>query len=147
SQRSRRVGDYVLGELLFESPTGTYQEWEATHASVATSKRRIRIYNVSGNASENDRETIRRAAQREYQIIENLEHPGVLKVESFTEHVLGPALIFRHDQEAVRLDHFLSENSTNLPVDTRLNLIRAIAEALKFAHEKHVVHRALSPQS
>ena len=26
SQRSRRVGDYVLGKLLFESPTGTYQD-------------------------------------------------------------------------------------------------------------------------
>jgi serine/threonine protein kinase len=147
SQSSRRVGDYVLGELLFESPTGTYQEWEATHVSVATSKRRIRIYSVGGNASENDRETIRRAAQREYQIIENLDHPGILKVESFTEHVLGPALIFKHDPEAVRLDHFLSESSAKLSVDARLNLIRPIAEALKFAHEKRVVHRALSPQS
>src|SRR5207248_4832594 len=33
SQRSRRVGDYVLGSLIEESPTGVYQDWEATHVA------------------------------------------------------------------------------------------------------------------
>src|SRR5262249_29979191 len=34
-----------------------------------------------------------------------------------------------------------------LDVGARLNLLRQIAEALRYAHEKRVVHRALSPQS
>src|SRR5262249_28915029 len=34
SQKSRRVGDFILGRLLFDSPTGTYQDWEATHSTI-----------------------------------------------------------------------------------------------------------------
>ena len=34
SQKSRRVGDYILGQLLYESPTGTYQEIAPSNALV-----------------------------------------------------------------------------------------------------------------
>ncbi|MDQ3687173.1 MAG: NERD domain-containing protein [Acidobacteriota bacterium] len=136
SQASRRVGDYVLGDLLYESPTGAYQDREAVHAAIDTARRRIRIYNVARNTSAEERETIRRAARREFQLIETLSHPGILQVESFTEHELGPALIFRHDPEALRLDHFMAQKGAQLNLDTRLNLLRQIAEALKYAHEK-----------
>lgn len=147
SQASRRVGDYVLGKMLYESPTGAYQDWEAVHTAIDTARRRIRIYNVARNTTVEERETIRRAARREFQLIETLSHPGILQVESFTEHELGPALIFRHDPEALRLDHFLAQKGAQLNLDTRLNLLRQISEALKYAHEKRVVHRSLSPQS
>jgi len=147
SQRSRRVGDYVLGQLLYDSPSGAYQDWEATHSVIETTKRRIRIYNIARNTSEADREAIKRAAQREYKILDAISHPGILPVEGFTEHELGPALIFRHDPNAIRLDHFLAQYGDRLNVDTRLSLLRQIAEALRYAHEKRIVHRALSPQS
>lgn len=147
SQKSRRVGDYILGQLLYESPTGTYQDWEATHCTIETSKRRIRIYNVARTTPEVGRERIRRAARREFQLIEALSHPGILQVESLTEHELGPALIFKHDPSGVRLDHFLVQYSDRINVDVRLGLLRQIAEALNYAHEKRVGHRALSPQS
>lgn len=147
SQKSRRISDYILGELLYESPTGTYQDWEAKHATFETTKRRVRIYNIGSNTSETDREVVKRAARREFQLLEGINHPGILQVESFTEHELGPALIFRHDPHAMRLDHYLSQFADRLNVDVRLSLLRQIAEALKYAHEKRIVHRALSPQS
>jgi serine/threonine protein kinase len=147
SQRSRRVGDYVLSELLYESPTGIYQDWLATHVSVESAQRRVRIYNIARNTSEESRETIKRAARREFQLLEGVSHLGILPVEGFTEHELGPALIFRHDPQAVRLDHYLSQYADRLNVGVRLSLLRQIAEALKYAHEKRVVHRSLSPQS
>lgn len=109
SQRSRRVGDYVLGHLLYESPNGIYQDWLASHASVESAQRRVRIYNIARNTAEEARDTIRRAARREFQLLEVISHPGILPVEGFTEHELGPALIFRHDPQAVRLDHYLSQ--------------------------------------
>jgi serine/threonine protein kinase len=147
SHRSRRVGDYVLGKVIYENPTGTYQDWEATHTSIKTSARRIRIYNLSRTASDIERESIRRAARREYQLLEALNHPGILRIESFTEHELGPALVFRHDPNSMRLDHFLSQYGSKLNVDIRLALLRQIAESIKYAHEKRIIHRALSPQN
>jgi serine/threonine protein kinase len=147
SQKSRRVGDFVLGRLLFDSPTGTYQDWEATHSTITNALRRIRIYSVAAGAPAVDRETIRKAAKREFELLEGLHHPGILQVLGYTEHELGPALIFRHDPDAVRLDHFLAQSGGNLNVGDRIHLTRQIAEALKYAHEKRVVHRALSPQS
>ncbi|HEX7316678.1 MAG TPA: BREX system serine/threonine kinase PglW [Pyrinomonadaceae bacterium] len=147
SQRSRRASDYVLGELLYESPTGLYQDWAATHVSVSSAQRRVRIYNIARNTSEEARETIGRAAKREFQLLDSMSHRGILPVEGFTEHELGPALVFRHDPRAVRLDHYLTQYADCLSVDMRLSLLRQIAEAVKYAHEKRVVHRSLSPQS
>jgi serine/threonine protein kinase len=147
SNRSRRVGDYVLGDLLYDSSTGTYQDWDATHTALEKSKRRVRIYNVAGSTSEAARLTINRAARREFELLEGINHPGILRVESFTQSDRGPALIFRHDPDALRFDRYLSQFGDRLSVDVRLSLLRQIAEALRYAHEKRIVHRALSPQS
>jgi serine/threonine protein kinase len=145
SQRQRRVGDYVLTRLLFEGPT--YQDWDANHASLPRVTRRVRIYPVATKASRDTRKTMVRAAQREFQILEGIQHPGILHAVGFHEHELGPALVFEHEPKAVRLDHFLSEPGHRLDVDLRLGLLRQIAEALQYAHKKKLVHRALSPQS
>ncbi len=91
--------------------------------------------------------TIERAALREFQLLETLQHPGILRAYNFTEHELGPALIFEHDPLAIRLDHFLAQQQDKLSIDTRLDLVRQIAEVVRYAHDKKVVHRALSPQS
>lgn len=145
SQKSRQVGDYRLDSLLFEGPT--YQDWEARHVSLEKAVRRVRIYNVAPAGGAVSRETIQRAAKREFQILEGISHPGILKAEGYTEHSLGPALIFEHDPTAVRLDHYLKERASRMTVDQRLDFLRQIAEAVQYAHEKKLVHRALSPQS
>jgi serine/threonine protein kinase len=145
SQRHRKVSDYVLQQLLGEGPG--YQDWEAAHTRLADVKRRVRIYTVRTGATEEERRTIARAAQREAQLLETLQHQAILRREGFTEHTLGPALIFEHDPLAIRLDHFLAQRQDNLGVEVRLDLLRQIAEVIRFAHEKKVVHRALSPSS
>jgi serine/threonine protein kinase len=145
SQRYRRVSDYVLDQLIGAGPG--YQDWEATHTRLANVKRRVRLYTVRTGAADEERRTIERAAQREAQLLEALQHQAILRREGFTEHVLGPALIFEHDPLAVRLDHFLAQYKDKLRVEVRLDLLRQIAEVMRFAHDKKVVHRALSPRS
>jgi serine/threonine protein kinase len=145
SQRHRKVSDYVLHQLIGEGPG--YQDWEATHTRLANVKRRVRIYTVRTGATAEERRTIERAAQREAQLLETLQHQAILRREGFTEHVLGPALIFEHDPLAIRLDHFLAQRKDKLGVDVRLDLLRQLADVLRFAHDKKVVHRALSPYS
>jgi serine/threonine protein kinase len=145
SQRHRKVSDYVLEQIIAEGRG--YQDWEATHSKLTNVKRRVRIYTVRLGATEEERKTLERAAQREALLLETLQHPGVLRREGFTDHELGPALILEHDPLSVRLDHLIVQNRDKLGVDIRLDLIRQIAEIIRFAHDKKVVHRGLSPQS
>ena len=145
SQRHRKVSDYILEVIVGEGPG--YQDWQAVHATVAESKRRVRLYLVRSGATAEERKTIERAARREYLLLDTLQHPGILRVHGFTEHELGPALIFEHDPLSVRLDHFLAQQQDKLSIAARLDLVRQIAEVIRYAHDKKIVHRALCPQS
>ncbi|MBF0261191.1 MAG: BREX system serine/threonine kinase PglW [Magnetococcales bacterium] len=144
SNKSRKVGQYQLGTLLAEEDI--YQEWEAQHVALEKTRRRVRIYPVASR-EKLAREAIIRAAQREFQILEGIEHPGILRAENYLEHELGPALIFEHYPGSVRLDHFLIRQGKSLSLDQRLHLARQIGEALAYAHQKKLIHRALNPQS
>ena len=144
SQRQRRVADYVLRTLLLE--TDAFQDWEAEHGSVSGSRRRVRIYPLSRASSEAVRSERRRAAEREYQLLDGIAHDGILRVESLTNAEQGPALIFEHDPDAERLDRFLERRGAGgLDLAARLDLLRQLAETLKYAHERRLHHRALSP--
>lgn len=147
SQNARRVGDFVLEELLFESPLGFYQDWKARHASLKSAHRVARIYLVSRQATQLDREIIRKAAVREFELLERLDHPGVLKADPPTECEYGPVLFFRQQPEAVSLNQFLKDEGSSLSVDQRIDILRQIGETIGYAHGRKILHRSLSPQS
>jgi len=147
SQKSRRVGDFMLEELVFDSPLGIYQDWTAKHATLNSTRRVARLYMVSRQATEQEREITNKAALREFQILERLDHPGILKADPPTECEYGPVLFLREPPNSVRLDHFLSEEGDSLAVDLRLDILRQIGEIIAYAHGRKIVHRSLSPQS
>ena len=98
--------------------------------------------------SEEVRQRRKRAAAREFQIIQSLNHPNILPVLDYKEHELGPALLFRYlDPNAVRFDHYLATHCHKLTTEQRLDILRQIADAIRYAHRKRVIHRALGPQS
>jgi serine/threonine protein kinase len=84
---------------------------------------------------------------RAWSNLEGLNHTGILKAEAFTEHERGPALIFEHDPEALRLDLFMRQRGDHLEIGLRLALVRQIAETLQYAHEHRLYHQTLSPQT
>ncbi|RYF46271.1 MAG: NERD domain-containing protein, partial [Cytophagaceae bacterium] len=43
SQKTRKVGDFILDDLVFDSPTGLYQDWLAHHVSHSSTRRCARI--------------------------------------------------------------------------------------------------------
>lgn len=146
SQRSRRIGDYILGELIADGPG--YQDRLAKHAAFDNVYCRVRQYTVAQVATEDARKHLQRAAGREFQIIQTLEHQGILPVLDYKDHEHGPALLFRYlDPNAVRFDHYLAANCHKLSTDQRLDFLRQIADAIRYAHSKRVIHRALGPQS
>ena len=136
SQRAHRVSDYRLERLLGE--TAAYQDWQATHVRFPRITRRVRIYPQALQSTELSRSMRRQAAEREFRLLEGINHAGILKALDLHEHERGPALIFEHDPEAQRLDWFLRDRGETLDIDTRLILVRQIAEALQYAHEHPV---------
>ncbi len=145
TQRSRRVGDYELQNLIDEGPG--YQDFVGQHVAIKDALRRIRIYLVQAEADPDQRKILYRAAEREFRLLQTLEHTGVLRAMDFTTHELGPAIIFQHAPSAIRLDHYLIQHKGQISDDIRLGLMRQIAETIRFAHKKHIVHRALSPRA
>jgi serine/threonine protein kinase len=145
SQRSRRVGDYELQGVLDEGPG--YQDFLGKHVALPDTFRRIRIYLVRAETDPQQRAIMQRAAEREFRLLQTLEHRGVLRAIDFTNHELGPAIVFQHFPAAMRLDHYLIQRKDQITDDLRLDLMRQISETIEFAHAKHIVHRALSPRS
>ena len=140
----RRIKDYDLGEVLEE--TQVYRDELGQHVSLPKTKRRIRRYFVPRDYPI-DAAQIQRSAKREFQLLERLQHPGILRALDYTVDELGPAVFFEHLSNTQRMDRFLADHGERLDLDARLDLLRQVAEAVKYAHAQQVVHRCLSPQS
>lgn len=145
SRRSQEIRGYRIDRLLAEGPA--FQDRLGVHRSFENDRRRIRVFLSARGANLEARQVAARAAEREYQILRGLSHPGILKPTDYDDGEHGPAILFEYDASAQRLDHFLQEHHGKLGVGDRLNLIRQVAEAVRYAHLRRVTHRALCPQS
>lgn len=140
---TRRIAGYKVEERIGDGPL--YQDFRATHPNLSVT-RRVRLYPFPHGASEELRGTIRRAAEREFRVLESVTHPSLLKPVEFVDSEFGPSLLFDFDSGALRLDHYLRQTHETLSLENRVALIRQIAEAVDFAHKNRRIHRALSPQ-
>ncbi len=71
ARSTRRINGYKLTERLGEGPL--YEDFAATHPTLSVT-RRVRLYPYPQGASEELRQTIRRAAEREFRALEHLTH-------------------------------------------------------------------------
>jgi len=146
SRRYYQVGSWQLDARPMDTGP-TWQDHLATHAQFEKEHRRVRIYLVERNSAKAARASIERAARREMLALHGISHPGIVQVDGMEPHEGGPALIFRHHPRAVRLDHFMAERGDRLEIGTRLDMIRQLADAVAYAHSRHLHHRALSARS
>ncbi|ETA01105.1 serine/threonine protein kinase [Frankia sp. CcI6] len=146
SQRARTVGSLRLELPAFQEGVG-WQDFLARNQRFPDDRpRRVRIYLASGVESVHQRDQLVRAAEREYLALRGIDYPGIAAPIDFVEHDLGPALVFPHDPELIRLDHFLQEHERELSFDDRLALLRVLAETMAYAHRRVLTHRGLSPR-
>ncbi|WP_433461724.1 BREX system serine/threonine kinase PglW [Spirillospora sp. CA-128828] len=108
---------------------------------------RVRIYLVNQQATDEARRAVDRAARREYQVLQGINHPGIAQAVQIREHQGGSAILFRHDHRDLRLDAFLDVHGPELTPETRLNMVRQLAEAVRHAHNRSLYHRALAARS
>ncbi|MEU4270794.1 BREX system serine/threonine kinase PglW [Streptomyces sp. NPDC026092] len=108
---------------------------------------RVRIYLVEQMAGEAARRAADRAARREYQVLQGITHRGIAQAAQIHQHQGGPAILFRHRHSDLRLDAYLAAYGGKLTPEVRLDLVRQLAEALRYAHNRSLYHRALSARS
>lgn len=146
SVRSRTVGSVVVDEDVFAEGPG-WQDYLGRHTVLEGVVRRVRFYLVDRAASKEARATVQRAAQREFAVLEGIGHPGIARAVDFVDHERGPAVVFERDPSEVRLDHFLVERGSELAIDEQLQIVRDLAETMRYAHGRRLVHRALTPSA
>ncbi len=149
-RKHRKVGPYLLDPRAFDAGVAWEDYLAENTALPADQSRRVRIYLSELRATPAERESARRAARREYLALQGIAHDGIVRAEQYSdEHEAGPAIVFRHGRTWQRLDHFIAARGpvvggTDLPVETRVEMVRQLAEALDHAHRRHLYHRALA---
>ncbi len=140
------VGSYALGELLSE--TDTYQDREATHRDIAAQKRRARTYLVPAQTSVELRQQLRRAADREAQLLyEVREHPNILDYTDYvTDAEVGPTVLFDAFTDGIPLDAFL-RREPELSFPDRVTILEQVGRALDYCHRRRVAHGGVSPSA
>ncbi|AOW87765.1 serine/threonine protein kinase [Streptomyces olivaceus] len=108
---------------------------------------RVRIYLAGEAASQQQRHQVDRAARREYHVLQGINHRGIVQAVQIQEHVSGPAILFRHRGSDLRLDAYLDAYGGRLSPKARLDMVRQLAEAVRYAHNRSLYHRALSARS
>lgn len=145
SDRTRRVGSWVLRlDTVTERPG--IQDFIADHVSAKGVSRRVRIYARQPGMSDEQAQSLRLAAEREFLASERLDHSNVVKAQDRLDTELGYAVVFPHDPALLRLDHWLAEHR-DADLYDRLAMLRQLAETLRAVHRRKVTHRALSPGS
>ncbi|MFF3869050.1 BREX system serine/threonine kinase PglW [Micromonospora sp. NPDC001898] len=145
SVADRKVGQLLLHPKPFAEGLG-WQDFLAGHALDTALVRRVRFY-LTSRAAEHEVPVIRRAAEREFRLLQGIHHPGVARAHDLVEHPWGPAVVFDHQQEWVRLDQWLLRRGNALTLAQRLQLVQDLAEIIDYAHSRRLAHRALSPRA
>ncbi|WP_300007723.1 BREX system serine/threonine kinase PglW [Pseudonocardia sp.] len=146
TRRSVSVGPWRIEPRPYDSGP-TWQDHRASREDLEGEYRRIRIYLYERESDPQTRESVRGAAEREYLAGRGIDHPGLLVPTDLLQHDHGPALVIDQHPDARRLDHYLAGDGRELDLPARLDLVRQLADAVRFAHDRRLVHRALSPRA
>jgi serine/threonine protein kinase len=144
----RHAGVYRLEpKSLASGPT--WQDFLATNPHLAGDHpRRVRVYLSAQGATEEDRRSMRLAAEREYKGLIGIAHPGIVGVETVAAvEDLGPAVVLKHGRNWQRLSQFMATDGKWRPLEDRVAMIRQLADALRHAHDQKLYHRALAANS
>ena len=83
--------------------------------------------------------------QREMEVLRTLDHPAILHGIDAGQYNRVPYIVTELvEGQSLRT---IIENSTPMPVDQAVELVRKIAEGMAYCHEHSVIHRDLKPEN
>ncbi|MDO4629044.1 MAG: protein kinase, partial [Planctomycetia bacterium] len=138
--------DYRLKEKLGEGGMG--QVWLATQIKGGKDLQDVvcKLLPHPIQAESEDLEKI----EKEFHRVKNLAHPGICLIYGleYDPH-FGWFFVMEYANGGTLAEWFKKqENHENgLPLETVIKILRPIADALDFAHEKKVVHRDIKPEN
>jgi serine/threonine protein kinase len=125
----------------------TWEDRLAERNGIVREEGRVRIYLTELQAAEERKQSVERAARREYQVLQGITHRGIAQAVEIREHQGGPAILFRHRASDLRLDSYLAVFGDQLTPEARLDMVRQLGEAMRYAHSRSLYHRALAARS
>ncbi|WP_371612449.1 BREX system serine/threonine kinase PglW [Streptomyces clavifer] len=140
-------GDWRLEPRALDAGPGWEDRLATRDDGLVKESGRVRIYLAGQAASTQQRDAVDRAARREYQVLQGINHRGIVQAVQIREHAGGPAILFRHRASDLRLDAYLDAYGSRLTPKDRLDMVRQLAEAVRYAHNRSLYHRALSARS
>jgi serine/threonine protein kinase len=132
-QANQRVGEYVLDSLVAQTPYA--EEWRAHHHAWSDQLALVKIPTDAQYVSNLQQEGVR---------LHRLVHPNILCPLGFDPKSQPPYLITEFiPGETLR--HWIA--GKKLSVDKSVNILRQVLEALRFGHERQIVHGDVRPEN
>lgn len=135
----------MLDDVLDQGPT--WQDRLAKRSVPVKEEGRVRIYLTERQAGPEKEKSVSRAAQREYEVLQGIVHRGIARAVQYRDITGGPAILFEHREQDLRLDDYLASHATELTPEVRLDMVRQLAEAVRYAHDRALYHRAMAARS
>jgi eukaryotic-like serine/threonine-protein kinase len=133
----RQIGHYRVTARIGRGGMG--EVWQATDTKLG---REVAIKLLPGVFTGDPMRLAR--VKREAQLLASLNYPGIAAIYGIEEDAENgaPALVMELVEGPTLADCIAAGP---IPIDEALPLLRQIAEALEFAHERGIVHRDLKP--
>ncbi|MGP5071080.1 BREX system serine/threonine kinase PglW [Arthrobacter rhombi] len=143
----RMVADYQVSDSTPIAEGPDWQDVLVDMPAMPEVKRRLRLYDIYPKAPASERVRVEQLALREYQLTYGIKHEGITVPVDFKKTDDGPALLFDYNNAEIPLDAYLaSEAGKTLQFEDRIAFVLQLGETLHYAHQRHLIHRALAPQ-
>src|SRR5579859_223056 len=132
------VDGYVVGSLLGTGGFG------AVYGARAPDGREVALkvsHEVAGHSTV---QIVR--MQNEIEVLARLRHPSLVEVRGYGFTTDGRFYLAMDRAEGVRLDHYLRPRGRLEPIEA-IQIVRKVAEAMAYCHERDVLHLDLKPEN
>ncbi|GAA2415170.1 hypothetical protein GCM10010433_12730 [Streptomyces pulveraceus] len=137
-----RVGTWQLTAKPV-SLTDRWQDYVAWSTVWDKAPCRVRVYAPGTSRTRTDESVL-----CEYLLLRELDHPGIVTVDTLEHHPAGPVLMFHVEKkQLLRLDHVLSLYRPLFTPAVRADMIRQIGAGLAHAHARQIAHGALTTRA